>query len=80
MKSDDVVAALEAELGQLTSGYAMTGTIHIAEQVASDFAAASESYLALASDASVDPLSAATLLSVMVAPKMQMCRHSGTPV
>ena len=73
MKSDDVVAALEAQRGQLTGGYAMLAQFQIAaEQVASDdFAAAEASYLALASDASIDPLyqQAATLLSVMVAPQ-----------
>ena len=73
LKSDDVVAALEAQLGQLTDGYAMLAQFQIAaEQAASDdFAAAEASYLALASDASLDPLyqQAATLLSVMVAPQ-----------
>ena len=73
LKSDDVVAALEAQRGQLTGGYAMLAQFQIAaEQAASDnFAVAEASYLALASDASLDPLyqEAATLLSVMVAPK-----------
>ena len=73
LKSDDVVAALEAQRGQLTAGYAMLAQFQIAaEQAASDdFAAAEASYLALASDASLDPLyqQAATLLSVMVAPQ-----------
>ena len=73
LKSDDVVAALQAQRGQLTAGYAMLAQFQIAaEQAASDdFAAAEASYLALASDASVDPLyqQAATLLSVMVAPQ-----------
>ena len=73
LKSDDVVAALEAQLGQLTAGYAMLAQFQIAaEQAASDdFAAAEASYLALASDASLGPLyqQAATLLSVMVAPQ-----------
>ena len=73
LKSDDVVAALEAQRGQLTDGYAMLAQFQIAaEQAASDdFAAAEASYLALASDASLDPLyqQAATLLSVMVAPQ-----------
>ena len=72
LKSDDVVAALEAQRGQLTGGYAMLARFQIAaEQVAlGDFAAAETSYLSLASDASLDPLyqQAATLLSVMVAP------------
>ena len=72
LRSDDVVAALEAQRGQLTSGYAMLAQFQIAaEQVAlDDFAAAEASYLTLASDASLDPLyqQAATLLSVMVAP------------
>ena len=73
LKSDDVVVALETQLGQLTAGYAMLAQFQIAaEQAASDnFVAAEESYLALASDASLDPLyqQAATLLSVMVAPQ-----------
>ena len=73
LKSDDIVAALEAQRGQLTNGYAMLAQFQIAaEQAASDdFAAAEASYLALASDASLDPMyqQAATLLSVMVAPQ-----------
>ena len=73
LKSDDVVAALEAQLGQLTAGYAMLAQFQIAaEHVASgDFVAAEARYLRLASDGSVDPLyqQAATLLSVMVAPR-----------
>ena len=73
LKSDDVVTALEAQLGELTAGYAMLAKFQIAaEQAASDdFLAAEASYLALASDASLDPLyqQAATLLSVMVAPQ-----------
>ena len=73
LKSDDVVAALEAQRGQLTGGYAMLAQFQIAaEQAASDnFAVAEAGYLALASDASLDPLyqQAATLLSVMVAPQ-----------
>ena len=73
LKSDDVVTALEAQRGQLTGGYAMLAQFQIAaEQAASDdFVAAEASYLALASDASLDPLyqQAATLLSVMVAPQ-----------
>ena len=73
LKSDDVVAALEAQRGQLTAGYAMLARFQIAaEQAASDnFAVAEAGYLELASDASLDPLyqQAATLLSVMVAPQ-----------
>ena len=73
LKSDDVVVALKAQLGHLTAGYAMLARFQIAaEQAASDdFAAAEESYLVLASDASLDPLyqQAATLFSVMVAPQ-----------
>ncbi len=73
LKSDDVVAALEAQRGQLTNGYAMLAQFQIAAEQAArdDFAAAEASYLALASDASLDPLyqQAATLLSVMVAPQ-----------
>ena len=58
LQSDDVVAALEAQLGQLSDGYAMLAQFQIAaEQAANnDFAAAEASYLALASDASIDPL------------------------
>ena len=73
LKSDDVVAALKAQRGQLTNGYAMLAQFQIAAEQAArdDFAAAEASYLALASDASLDPLyqQAATLLSVMVAPQ-----------
>ena len=73
LKSDDVVAALEAGRGQLTDGYAMLAQFQIAAEqaAADDFIAAEASYLALASDASLDPLyqQAATLLSVMVAPQ-----------
>ena len=73
LKSDDVVAALEAGRGQLTDGYAMLAQFQIAAEqaAADDFTAAEASYLALASDASLDPLyqQAATLLSVMVAPQ-----------
>jgi len=73
LKSDDVVAALEAQRGQLTNGYAMLAQFQIAAEQAArdDFAAAEASYLALASDASLDPMyqQAATLLSVMVAPQ-----------
>ena len=73
LKSDDVVTALEAQRGQLTNGYAMLAQFQIAAEQAArdDFAAAESSYLALASDASLDPMyqQAATLLSVMVAPQ-----------
>ena len=73
LKSDDVVAALTAQHGQLTNGYAMLAQFQIAAEQAAgdDFAAAEASYLALALDASLDPLyqQAATLLSVMVAPQ-----------
>jgi len=73
LKSDDVVTALEAQRGQLTNGYAMLAQFQIAAEQAArdDFAAAEASYLALASDASLDPMyqQAATLLSVMVAPQ-----------
>ena len=73
LKSDDVVAALETRRGQLTDGYAMLAQFQIAAEqaAADDFTAAEVSYLALASDASLDPIyqQAATLLSVMVAPQ-----------
>jgi hypothetical protein len=73
LKSDDVVAALEAQRDQLTNGYAMLAQFQIAAEQAArdDFAAAEASYLALASDTSLDPIyqQAATLLSVMVAPQ-----------
>ena len=72
LKSDDVVAILDAQLGQLTAGYAMLAQFQIAatQAASDDFAAAEASYLVLASDKSLDPLyqQAATLLSVMVAP------------
>ena len=73
LNSDDVVATLEAQLGQLTAGYAMLARFQIAAEQAADddFEAAEASYLALASDASLDPLyqQGATLFSVMVAPQ-----------
>ena len=73
LKSDDVVAALVAGRGQLTDGYAMLAQLQIAAEqaAADDFTAAEASYLALASDNSMDLLyqQAATLLSVMVAPQ-----------
>ena len=73
LKSDDIVTALEAGRGQLTDSYAMLAQFQIAAEqaAADDFTAAEASYLALASDASLDPLyqQAATLLSVMVAPQ-----------
>ena len=73
LQSNDVVAALEAQLGHLSDGYAMLAQFQIAaEQAASNnFAAAEASYLELASDASLDPLyqQAAMLFSVMVAPQ-----------
>ena len=73
LRSDDVVAALEARRGQLTDGYAMLAQFQIAAEqaAADDFTAEEASYLALASDASLNPLyqQAATLLSVMVAPQ-----------
>ena len=73
LNSDDVLGELEAQLGQLSDGYGMLAQFQIAaEQAASgDFLAAEARYLRLASDASLDPVyqQAATLLSVMVAPK-----------
>ena len=73
LKSDDVAAALEAQRGKLTNGYAMLAQFQLAAEQAAgdDFTAAEASYLALASDTSLDPLyqQAATLLSVMVAPQ-----------
>ena len=72
LQSDDVVGALEAQLGKLSDGYKMLAQFQIAaEQAASgDLVSAEARYLRLASDGSVDPLyqQAATLLSVMVAP------------
>ena len=73
LQSDDVVGALEAQLGQLSDGYGMLAQFQIAaEQAANDdYGAAEASYLKLASDVSLDPLyqQMAALLSVMVAPK-----------
>ena len=73
LQSDDIVGSLEAQLEQLSHGYSMLAQFQIAaEQAANgDFVAAEARYLRLASDASLDPLyqQAATLLSVMVAPK-----------
>ena len=73
LQSDDIVGSLEAQLERLSDGYSMLAQFQIAaEQAANgDFVAAEARYLRLASDASLDPLyqQAATLLSVMVAPK-----------
>ena len=73
LQSKDVLGALEAQLGQLSAGYKMLAQFQIAAEHAAsgDFVAAEARYLRLASDGSVDPLyqQAATLLSVMVAPK-----------
>ena len=73
LQSNDVVGALEAQLGQLSAGYKMLAQFQIAAEHAAsgDFVAAEARYLRLASDGSVDPLyqQAATLLSVMVAPR-----------
>lgn len=73
LKSDDVAAALQAQIGNLTDGYAMVAQFQIAAEQAKseDFAAAEATYLALSSDQSLEPLyqQAAVLLSVMVAPK-----------
>ena len=73
LKSDDVVGALEAQLGQLSDGYGMLAQFQIAAAQAAndDFAGAEASYLKLAADESLEPLyqQVATLLSVMVAPQ-----------
>ena len=73
LKSDDIISALEAQLGQLTDGYAMLAQFQIAAAQAAinDFEAAEASYMAIAAEPSVDPLyqQVATLLSVMVAPQ-----------
>ena len=73
LKSDDVVGALEAQLGQLSDGYWMLAQFQIAAAQAAndDFAGAEASYLKLAADESLEPLyqQVATLLSVMVAPQ-----------
>ena len=72
LQSNDVIGALEAQLGQLSAGYKMLAQFQIAaEHAASGDFVAEARYLRLASDGSVDPLyqQAATLLSVMVAPR-----------
>ena len=73
LQSNDVVGALEDQLGQLSAGYKMLAQFQIAAEHAAsgDFVAAEARYLRLASDESVDSLyqQAATLLSVMVAPR-----------
>lgn len=72
LAADDAVTALEADLGQLTDGYALLGRFRIAagKADAGDAAGAESVYLEIAGDAGVDPLyrDAATLLSVMNAP------------
>ena len=73
LKSDDVVGALEAQLGQLSDGYGMLAQFQIAAAQAAndDFAGAEASYLKLAADEYLEPLyqQVATFLSVMVAPQ-----------
>ena len=73
LKSDDIIAALEAQRGEFTDGYAMLAQFQIAaaQVAANDFEAAEASYMEIAADSSFDPLyqQAATLLSVMVAPQ-----------
>lgn len=72
LAADDAVNALEADLGQLTEGYALLGRFQLAagKADAGDAAGAEGLYLEIAGDSSVDPLyrDAATLLSVMNAP------------
>ena len=72
LAADDAVTALEADLGQLTDGYALLGRFQIAagKADAGDAAGAESVYLEIAGDAGVDSLyrDAATLLSVMNAP------------
>ncbi len=72
LAADDAVAALEADLGQLTDGYALLGRFQLAagRADAGDATGAESVYLEIAGDTSVDPLyrDAATLLSVMNAP------------
>ena len=73
LQSDDVVKALEAQLGHLSDGYEMLAQFQIAAEqaVKSDWTAAEAEYLALSSDKSIDPIyrQAAILLSVMAAPQ-----------
>lgn len=72
LAADDAVTALEADLGQMTDGYALLGRFQIAagKADAGDAAGAESVYLEIAGDAGVDSLyrDAATLLSVMNAP------------
>ena len=72
LAADDAVTALEADLGQLTDGYALLGRFQIAagKAGAGDAVGAESLYLEIAGDAGVDLLyrDAATLLSVMNAP------------
>ena len=70
--ASNLKTALTAELGQLSSGYAMLAKFRIAaaEALAEDYSAAEASYLALSNDPAVKKLyqQAALLLSVMNAP------------
>jgi hypothetical protein len=71
--SDNVVMALQSTVSSLNSGYAMLAQFQIAAEQAAgkNVLAAEATYLALASDESIQPLyqQAAILLSVMVASK-----------
>lgn len=71
LNTDDVGAALEANLSSLTDGYAMVAKFQIAADLANkgDAVAAEQAYLALSTDSGLDPLyqQAALMLSVMSA-------------
>lgn len=73
LAAEDAATALEADLGQLTEGYALIGRFQIAagKAEAGDATGAESLYLEIAGDTTVDPLyrDAAMLMSVMNAPE-----------
>lgn len=73
LAAEDAASALEADLGQLTDGYALLGRFQIAagKAEAGDATGAESLYLEIAGDTTVDPLyrDAALLMSVMNAPE-----------
>ena len=73
LAAEDAASALEADLGQLTEGYALIGRFQIAagKAEAGDATGAESLYLEIAGDTTVDPLyrDAALLMSVMNAPE-----------
>ena len=82
LAADDLKTALEAELDQLSPGYAMLAKFRIAAAQAfdKDYAAAEKSYLAISTNPAVKQLyqQAALLLSVMNAPVKRSAEELAT--